>query len=224
MNFTPASNKDGNGTQQLHWVQAFSQKPEMFGLFPSEPAKKAAELFGKESKAKILELGAGQGRDTIYFARCGFRVYALDYAANGLAAIVQRARQLDVIDSVTTLHHDVRQGLPFEQGSFDGCFSHMLFCMEFTVKELESLAREVNRVLTPGGTFIYTVRHTGDPHYGKGLPHGEDMYETNGFVVHFFDRPKVERLAVGCDLTGIEEFEEGSLPRKLFRVTLRKST
>jgi hypothetical protein len=40
--------------------------------------------------------------------------------------------------------------------------------------------------------------------------------------VHFFDRPKVEWLAKGYEIVGIEEFEEGQLPRRLFRVTQRK--
>jgi hypothetical protein len=31
-------------------------------------------------------------------------------------------------------------------------------------------------------------------------------------VNHFFDRAKVERLAAGWDLPGLEEFEEGRLP------------
>jgi hypothetical protein len=48
------------------------------------------------------------------------------------------------------------------------------------------------------------------------------MYELDGFVVHFFRRDLVERLAEGFDLIEIEEFEEGALPRRLFRVTLRK--
>jgi hypothetical protein len=42
-------------------------------------------------------------------------------------------------------------------------------------------------------------------------------------IVRFFTREKVERLAEGWELMGIDEFEEGGLPRRLFRVTLRKS-
>lgn len=44
-----------------------------------------------------------------------------------------------------------------------------------------------------------------------------------GFIVHFFRREKVELLAEGYEIVSIDEFEEGSLPRKLFRVTLRKA-
>jgi len=76
--------------------------------------------------------------------------------------------------------------------------------------------------LRPCGLNVYTVRHTGDAHYGAGIPRGEDLYEVGGFIVHFFSRQKVEELAKGYDLVGIDEFEEGPLPRKLFRVTLRK--
>ncbi len=32
----------------------------------------------------------------------------------------------------------------------------------------------------------------------------------------------MERVAKGYEIVGIDEFEEGTLPRRLFRVTLRK--
>ena len=48
------------------------------------------------------------------------------------------------------------------------------------------------------------------------------MYECGGFIVHFFSREKVERLAEGFEIASVDEFEEGELPRKLFLVTLRK--
>ena len=48
------------------------------------------------------------------------------------------------------------------------------------------------------------------------------MYEVGGFIVHFFSREKIEHLANGYEIISVDEFEEGDLPRKLFRVTLRK--
>ena len=209
--------------QQLpHWEGTFSQKPGMFGDEPSEPARKAAELFKKEGKTKILELGAGQGRDTIFFSRSGFQVCALDYSQSGIDAITQKAKRLGLSSSITTLRHDIRQPIPFRDESFDGCYSHMLYCMALSTPELEFLSQEVRRVLRPDGVNIYTVRHTRDAHYGAGLHRGEDMYEIGGFIVHFFNKEKVEYLANGYQIMSIGEFEEGGLPRKLFRVTLRK--
>jgi hypothetical protein len=40
--------------------------------------------------------------------------------------------------------------------------------------------------------------------------------------VHFFDLAKVQHLARGWELVAIDEFEEAKLPRRLFRVTLRR--
>jgi hypothetical protein len=73
--------------------------------------------------------------------------------------------------------------------------------------------------LRPGGLFIYTVRHTGDAHYGQGIAHGDDIYEHGGFAVHFFSRTLVDDLAAGWTLQEVHPFDEGDLPRRLWRVT-----
>ncbi len=207
--------------QQKRWDDAYAGDPEFFGAEPSYPARKAAALMKAEGAQRLLELGAGQGRDTIFFAREGFRVCAVDYSKSAIEGIRRNARRLG-LHAVSTVRHDLRQPLPFEDGSFDACYCHMLFCMAFCTSELEALFDEVRRVLKPGGLSIYTVRHTGDVHYRKGTHRGEGMYEIGGFVVHFFDREKVERLSKGYRLLSIEEFEEGELPRRLFLAVLKK--
>lgn len=61
------------------------------------------------------------------------------------------------------------------------------------------------------------------PQYGTGIARRDVMFESSGgFTVHFFSREKIEQLAQGFDILSIDEFEEGTLPRRLFRVTLRK--
>ncbi len=214
--------QDVLNAQQGQWQQTFSERPEMFGANPSDAARAAAELFSNEHKHDLLELGAGQGRDTFFFVNQGFRVTALDYSDTAVATIRARAAQAGFLDSVTATAHDVRQPLPFSENSFDACYSHMLFCMALTKRQLGFLSGEVRRVLRPGGLHVYTVRHTGDSHYRTGTHRGEQMYEVGGFIVHFFDRAMVEELGAGYELLDVEEFHEGNLPRKLWRVTLRK--
>ena len=119
--------------------------------------------------------------------------------------------------------HDVRTPLPFADETFDACYSHMLLCMALTSSEIGFLSKEIRRVLKPGGLNVYTVRNTTDPHYRTGIHRGEDMWEIGGgFIVHFFSREKVERLAKGYEIVAIEEFEEGEVLKRLFAVTLRK--
>lgn len=208
--------------QQPHWEGMLSTRPEMFGRGPSESARYAAELFRKDGVRRVLELGGGQGRDSLFLAERGFDIHVLDYAQAGVEAILAKARQLGPAGHLTAARHDLRERLPSGGDSFDACYSHMLFCMAFTEAELRALSQEVLRVLRPGGLNVFTVRNTTDPDYGRGLHRGEDLYENQGFVVHFFDRAKVERMARGFELVEVEGFEEGTLPRRLFRVTLRK--
>ncbi len=194
----------------------------MYGTEPSAPARAAADLFRAEGVATILELGAGQGRDALFFARQGFRVQAADFAADATAAIAAKAAAAGLDASLTALRHDAREPLPVDAGAFDACYAHMLLCMALTTAEIKRLVGEVRRVLRPGGLFVYTVRTTDDAHYRAGIARGDDMYEHGGFIVHFFSRALVERLATGWTLLDVTDVEEGKLPRRLVRVTMRR--
>jgi len=208
--------------QRAHWAEALASRADRFGSAPSAPARAAAERFLAAGARDLLELGAGQGRDSLHFARRGLRVAALDFAASGVAAIRAKARAAGLEHMLAAVEHDCAEALPFADASFDACYSHMLYCMALSTPRLEALSAEVLRVLRPRGLQIYTVRSTADPDCGAGTIYGDDMCEANGFVVHYFGRDLVKRLARGFDLLDVTEFEEGDLPRRLFRVTQRK--
>jgi len=172
----------------------------------------------------VLELGAGQGRDSLAFLAAGFTVTALDYADSALRELRTRAAEVGSADRLRTAQHDVRVPLPLPDRSVDAVFSHMLFCMALTTAELVTLSAEVARVLRPGGLHVYTVRHVGDAHYGQGTAHGDDRWESGGFIVHFFDRALVDQLAAGFDVLEIADFKEGELPRRLWRITEQRAS
>lgn len=209
--------------QRQNWSNTFLNNPNAFGEGPSEAAQKAADLFKKEGKDNILELGGGGGRDTIFFAHSGFKVQVLDFSESAVEAIRQKALESDLSQSITAACHDVRNPLPFKDQSFDACYSFGLYCGALLTSELEFLSDEIRRILIPGGLNVYTVRNTSDPHYGTGTHQGGDMYEVGPFIVHFFSKEKVIHLAKGYELISIDEFEEGMLPRKLYRVTMRRN-
>ena len=209
--------------QSQHWEKNFSSKPEMFGLDPSEPAKKSLKLFQEKKINKIVELGAGLGRDTIFFAKNSIHVNALDYSGSGIKIINENAEKQNLSKYISTKIFDVRKKLPFEDNSIEACFSHMLYCMALTLNELENLNNEIYRILKPNGINIYTVRHTNDGDYKKGIHRGEDLYENDGFIVHFFSKEKVNSLLNGFQNLKLENFEEGKFPRKLFFVCNKKN-
>ena len=208
--------------QSQYWEKNFSSKPEMFGLEPSIPAKKSLELFKKQNITKIIELGAGLGRDTIFFAQNSIHLKALDYSLSGIKAINKKAEKLNLSNFISTKIFDVREKLPFEDNSVEACFSHMLYCMALANNDLENLNQEIHRILKPKGINIYTVRHTNDGDFKKGIHRGEDLYENDGFIVHFFSKDKVKSLLKGFENISIDEFEEGGFPRKLYFVVNKK--
>ncbi|MFC9673716.1 class I SAM-dependent methyltransferase [Streptomyces sp. NPDC057651] len=205
--------------QRRHWQDTYTAHPGMYGEQPSAPAVHAASVFHAAGARDVLELGAGHGRDALYFARQGFTVQATDFSATGLGQLQEAARAQDVDQRVTTAVHDVRDRLPLPDASVDAVFAHMLLCMALSTEEIHTLVGEIGRVLRPGGTFVYTVRHTGDAHCGSGTAHGDDIYEHGGFAVHFYPRDLVDALAEGWTLNEVHAFEEGDLPRRLWRVT-----
>jgi SAM-dependent methyltransferase len=205
--------------QRAHWQRTYRANPHMYGERPSSPAVHAAAVFRAAGAGEVLELGAGHGRDALYFAREGFTVQALDFSPVGLEQLRDAARAQGVADRITTAVQDVRESLPLPDASVDGVFAHMLLCMTLSTTEITALVSEVRRVLRPGGVLVYTVRHTGDAHYGAGIAHGDDIFEHGGFAVHFFSRDLVDSLAGGWSLDEVHAFEEGELPRRLWRVT-----
>ena len=187
------------------------RQPDMYGTIAG--ALKAFAALGSITACSISALV--RQRDTLYLARQGLQVTALDIAPGTVETISAKARAAGLTSMVSVARHDMREPLPLPDDSIDASYSHMLFCMALTTVELERLAGELRRVLRPGGLVVYTARTTADAHYGTGTPRGDDMYEHGGFIVHFFDRALIDRLAVGFELIDVTDFTEGELPRRL---------
>ena len=194
----------------------------MFGQEPSKAAISSLKYFKEQNIKKIIELGAGLGRDTLFFAKNSIHTTALDYSPTAIKIINKKILASELSSSVYTEVFDIRKKLPFLDNTFEACFSHMLYCMALSIFDLKNLNKEILRILKPGGINIYTVRHVEDGDYKNGIHIGEDLYENDGFIVHFFSEDKVKKLSKGFKLIDIEKFEEGKFPRKLFIVKNRK--
>ena len=208
--------------QSQHWENNFSNKPEMFGLEPSVSAVKALKIFKEKKINNIIELGAGLGRDSIFFAKNKIKTEALDYSESGIEIINHKIKKDNLSNYISTKLFDVRKTLPFKDSSIEACYSHMLYCMALTTNDLKKLNNEIQRILKPDGINIYTVRHTNDGDFKNGIHRGEDLYENDGFIVHYFSKEKVNSFLNGFKNISLEQFEEGTFPRKLFFVVNEK--
>jgi SAM-dependent methyltransferase len=98
--------------------------------------------------ARVLEGGCGLGQMTYLLRESGYEVVGVDYAARTVERV--RAFMPDL---------DVRYGdlerLDFDEGHFDGYWSFGV--IEHLYHGYERLAREMVRVLRPGGYLFVTV-------------------------------------------------------------------
>lgn len=111
--------------------------------------KAVVDIKGK----KILEIGAGTGRDSFPLAREGAVVYQLDYSDTSLAILKELAQQQGL---ETHIVGGDAFNLPFPEGTFDVVF-HQGLLEHFRKPVAEKLLRENVRVLKPGGLLMVDV-------------------------------------------------------------------
>lgn len=77
--------------------QLYGREDYYWGTEPNEMAKKTTEMVSEtETDLTVIDVGAGEGRDAVFFAEQGWDAYAMDVSPNGLAKAKQLAESRDV--------------------------------------------------------------------------------------------------------------------------------
>jgi len=207
--------------QRHHWEHEY-ETPQRFGVAPSHAAVRAAGVFARAGAHRVLELGCGHGRDALFFASRTFEVEALDYASPAIDELRSSASEAGLSKRIAARTHDLREALPFAGDTFDAIFAHMVHNMAFSDDELVAIFAESRRVLRDGGTIVFSVRTTGDPDASAGRGLAGFLRDVDGDVIRFFSDACLTRFCAPFERIATETFEEGSLPKRLALVTLRK--
>ena len=85
-------------------------------------ALSALKKFKEENIKEIIELGAGLGRDTVFFAKNKIKVEALDYSPTAIKIIEEKAKDSNLSKFISTKHFDVRNKLPYKDNSINRYF------------------------------------------------------------------------------------------------------
>jgi cyclopropane fatty-acyl-phospholipid synthase-like methyltransferase len=201
------------------WDRVYSNDSAFFGEEPSDFAQKCYSDFKRYDVKTLLELGCGQGRDSIFFASNGLNVHAIDSSKVAIENINQKIKEKKI--ALHLSHFEVRQDLPFDSNYFDALYSHMFYNMRFTDEELSYLFKESSRVLKNNGLLYFSVRSDKDVFYNKGKKIGGNIYEINGFQIRFFTEIQIKSfLSDYFEIKNIEEsYEE---PVSLYLVFCNK--
>ena len=201
------------------WNKVYSSDSAFFGENPSDFAQMCYRDINKHRVKKLLELGCGQGRDTIFFAANNLDVYALDSSTTAIENLSEKIKEKNI--SVGLKHFDARQGIPFSNNFFDTIYAHMFYNMGFTDEELKFLFIETSRVLKNNGLLYFSVRSDKDAQYKKGKKIDSNVYEINGFQIRFFTKSQIKSFL--SDYFEIENVMEGyEEPASLYLVFCHK--
>jgi SAM-dependent methyltransferase len=136
-------------SEKRHWDDFWASSPEVADVYANDDRLVAFLLSRLDVAGKrVLEVGAGTGRDSLALAERGARVVTVDYSDQSLRLTRGVAgSKLDIVCGDAL-------GLPFADNSFDIVFHQGL--LEHFRAPID-LLRENHRVLKPGGHVLVDV-------------------------------------------------------------------
>ena len=167
---------------------------------------------------RVLDLGCGEGRHTLLFARRGFSTVGLDYTATPLRTVADRAHQAHLGERIRLVMGDALLP-PLKPGSFDvlvdyGCFHHV------KKADWSIYLSRVLGLLKPGGYFHLTVFSTKFKHY-PGERRSRNWNVHRNHYDHFFVKRDFAKIfGDHCEILAIEEEHKGL--DGFFHVLMRK--
>jgi len=154
----------------------------------------------KSAGGHILELGCGNGRDTVDLLAAGCHVIATDISGENLVECAQSA------PGAKLLQMDIGTPLPFVDHSLPvivASLSLHYFSWEVTLQ----IASELKRCLRDGGILLARFNSTNDYHFGasSALEIEPHFYQVGTRTKRFFDESSMRLFLQGWDIQFLEE-------------------
>jgi len=150
--------------QEKGWERIYRQLGDLqFRVLPK--VKRASRIFKENNYEKILDLGCGTGKHSIFLAKKGFSVYATDLSMTGIEIARQKAESLG-LKNIHFKQHDMKR-IPFANSFFDAVVCTWTI-YHGTLKEIQITISEIYRVLKPNGTVLTDFLSVADSTYGLG--------------------------------------------------------
>lgn len=125
--------------------------------------------------SSIVDLGCGNGRDSVYFAKAGHQVTGLDLSKDAIASLQKQQlpnTQFICGDFITSDCH--------QSAAYDYAYSRFTI-HAINAKQEHLLLQTIHRALKPNGKFFIEVRSIHDPLFGKGrkVEHNAYFYDNH---------------------------------------------
>lgn len=158
-------------------------------VWTAEPNRFVVEELADLPPGRALDLGAGEGRNAIWLAGCGWQVTAVDFSRVGLAKGAELAGRRGV--SVDWVEADLREYQP-AAGAYDLV---LLAYVHLLPGEFSGVLRAAAAALAPGGTLLVVGHDVDNIARGYGGPQVPEILHRADTVVS--DLPGLEIRRAG---------------------------
>lgn len=131
----------------------------------------------------LLDIGCGNGIDSMYFAKKGLKVTSIDWSKPAIKHLEKRIKKgLNISTNIINT-----ENINFKENSFDIIYAH-LSLHYFNEKTTKKIFEKLYKILKRDGILFIKCKSTQDALFGKGEKIEENMYKLDGQIRHFFDQ------------------------------------
>jgi len=167
--------------QKKHWDKKWKRVNEEL---PIHNFTKRSYKLAKEKNAKtLLDIGCGNGRDSIYFADKGLNVTAVDFSKEAIEQIKKKRNNINALVTDIAKYKTTKK--------FDIIFANLAIQF-FDDKTTTKVFNNLYTILKPKGLFIIRCKSTTDAYYKKGEKIEDNFYIYNNQKRRFFTKEYME--------------------------------
>lgn len=164
------------------------------------------KLAQKKNIRKIIDVGCGCGRHTIYLARNGFKVIAVDISKVALKILRRRIESLDMLNSVKIIRCPISE---IKNIKSKGIVCTGVLHHEKKINVIKNI-KKIIAMLEPNGILYVTIPSKNDVRFLGGEKKSSNVvYPVNGpekMIPHFFfDEKDIKRLFRPLQLIYLKE-------------------
>ena len=175
----------------------YSNNDNYFGEKPSDGLVEMLNNY-KVSIGKALDIGAGEGRNSLFLAQCGFDVTAIEPTKDGSNKIIKEANKLGL--DINVLNCDYLSDESSELYNFILAGTSLDHMEKSDIdKAIDKLKNSLNK-----NGYVYIVVFTEeDPGFFKQK---ENASECSSFIKHYFSKNELKNYFNDFDILYYDEY------------------
>jgi SAM-dependent methyltransferase len=233
----PIAQRSRLATTQDDWNKEFADLqviPTSTRTTPSRALLLFEPFFGRGRPLRILDAGAGIGRNALYLAQRGHSIVAFDFAQQALARLREASAEAGLDHRISVVSGSLEHEFPFDDASFDLVLDSYVSCHFLDADLREHFVSEIGRVLGDRGQLFSTQFSTEDEYYRALITnlHAVDpivVDPRNGIAKQLYARTTAQTIfATLGDLPYFAQFDftdfviERNYRRSVFALLLEK--